>query len=90
MPNVAQSIEVNEDTTEFVFHLRAGMRWSDGVPFTADDIIFWYEDVFLNKELTPDYPIWLAPNDNPVVVEKRDDTTVIFRFAELHVDGGIL
>src|SRR5690606_29939067 len=53
IPNVAKSYEVSEDSREFTFHLREGMRWSDGHPFTADDIMFWYEDVFLNPELTP-------------------------------------
>jgi len=27
----------------------------DGEPFTADDIMFWYEDVLLNTDLTPAY-----------------------------------
>ena len=31
----------------------------DGEPFTADDFMFWYEDVALNKELTPTFPAWL-------------------------------
>ena len=43
VPNVAQSYSVNDDATEFTFRLRQGMRWSDGQPFTADDIMFWYE-----------------------------------------------
>ena len=32
----------------------AGMKWSDGQPFTADDFVFWYEDVYQNKELDAD------------------------------------
>lgn len=53
VPNVAQSLSVNDDATEVTFGLRQGMRWSDGHPFTADDIMFWYEDVLKNPELTP-------------------------------------
>ena len=34
--------------------LRRGMKWSDGQPFTADDFVFWYEDVYQNKDLVPD------------------------------------
>ena len=44
------------DATEFTFKLREGMKWSDGEPFTADDIMFWYEDVLMNEELTPRPP----------------------------------
>ncbi|WP_235549583.1 ABC transporter substrate-binding protein [Paenibacillus sp. Soil766] len=48
-PNVAKSYEVNKDSTEFTIHLRKGMKWSDGVPFTADDVIFYWEHM-LTKE----------------------------------------
>jgi len=27
------------------------MKWSDGEPFNADDFMFWYEDLLLNKDL---------------------------------------
>mgnify|MGYP003694652963 CR=1 FL=1 len=43
----------------WTIRLRKGARWSDGAPFTADDIVFWYEDVVLNKDLTPVVPGWL-------------------------------
>lgn len=81
VPNVAESYEASEDASEFTFHLREGMKWSDGHPFTADDIMFWYEDVFLNDELSPSKPSWLVINDEPVVVEKIDDFTVRFKFS---------
>jgi len=48
-PNVAKSYEVNEDSTVFTIHLREGMKWSDGVPFTADDVLFYWEHM-LTKE----------------------------------------
>src|SRR5262245_57614779 len=44
LPNVASRWEVNGDSTEFTFFLRKGMKWSDGKPFTADDIVFSIED----------------------------------------------
>lgn len=81
VPNIAESYEVNEDSTEFVFHLRRGMKWSDGEPFTSADIMFWYEDVLLNEELTPAVPTWLLSGGEPVVVEAPDEYTVVFRFA---------
>ena len=79
-PNVAESWDVSDDATTFTFHLREGMRWSDGEPFTADDIMFWYE-VFSDERLTPSkHPIYVGP-EGPVVVTKVDDTTVEFKFA---------
>jgi len=35
-------------------YLRKGLRWSDGYPFTADDILFCWEDFQLNKEIFPE------------------------------------
>lgn len=81
IPNLAESWEVNEDATEFTFHLREGTKWSDGEPFTVDDILFWYNDVVLNEELTPAKPSWLTVSDQFVGVEKVDDYTVKFTFA---------
>ena len=58
VPNVAESWEVSEDSSEFIFHLREGIKWSDGEPFTADDIMFWYNDIVLNEAITPALPGW--------------------------------
>ena len=81
-PNVAESFEVNEDSTSYTFHLRRGMKWSDGEPFTAEDILFWYEDVMMNEELSPTGPFgWLTSGGEPATVGKVDDYTVVFRFA---------
>ena len=80
IPNVAQSVEASEDAREFRFTLRRGLKWSDGAPFTADDILFWYEDILLNPELTPSLPFWLLADDKPAEVRKIDDSTVAFRF----------
>jgi peptide/nickel transport system substrate-binding protein len=46
-PNVAKSYEVNADSTEYTIHLRKGMKWSDGQPFTADDVIFYWEHMLI-------------------------------------------
>jgi len=82
VPNVFKSWEISKDGKVYTFHLRKGLKWSDGVLFTADDVMFWYEDVLLNKELTPVFPSWLTVDGEPVKVEKVDDYTVRFKFAK--------
>ena len=78
--NVAEKVDVNEDGSEYTFHLRKGHKWSDGEPYTADDVMFWYEDVYSNEELFPSKPTWSVRNDKPLVVEKIDEQTVKFIF----------
>lgn len=84
VPDVADRWEVNDDATEYIFYLREGLKWSDGVPFTADDILFWYEDMILNTELTPAPPNWFVSGGEHGVVEKIDDYTVKFSFVAPH------
>src|SRR5690606_9263005 len=84
VPDVAESYDVNPEGTEFIFYLRRGMKWSDGEPFTADDILFWYDDYFMNEELTPAKHPLLLSGGEPPVVEKVDDHTVVFRYAVPH------
>ena len=48
-PNVIKSFEHSDDYTVWTFHLREGMRWSDGDDFNADDITFWYYMCHLNN-----------------------------------------
>jgi len=83
-PNLAKAVEISDDGTEFTFTLREGHHWSDGELFTADDLVFWYEDVILNDELTPAKPTWLTSGGELGVVEKVDDFTVKFTFAQPH------
>jgi peptide/nickel transport system substrate-binding protein len=81
-PNLARSWKVSDGGKVFTFYLRKGVKWSDGKPFTADDIIFWYEDITSNKEITPRFPTWLTIEGKPGVIEKVDDYTVRFKFSE--------
>jgi len=59
IPNVAESYAVNADSTRFTFTLRDGMHWSDGSPFTADDIAFFIQDILPDPLLFPSKPTWL-------------------------------
>ena len=50
VPALAKSWEVSEDNRTYTFHLRRGVRWSDGIPFTADDVIFTFDCILAEKE----------------------------------------
>lgn len=81
IPCVAESWSTNADSTEYTFKLRKGMKWSDAEPFTADDIVFWMNDVLNNKELTPATGgPWAAGGKYGTAV-KADETTVTWKFA---------
>ena len=56
------------------------MKWSDGAPFTADDFVFWFEDLYSNKEIVPTPIADMQPQGKPGRVVKIDDTTVRFQF----------
>jgi len=83
IPNIAELVDVNDGATRFTFHLRKGMKWSDGAPFTADDIRFWYEDLLLNSEFTPSpAEPFINADGSPVAFEMIDETTFAFTFEE--------
>ncbi|MHB0877207.1 MAG: ABC transporter substrate-binding protein [Anaerolineae bacterium] len=80
-PNLAERWEISDDGKEFTFYLRQGVKWSDGEPWDANDIMFWYEDVLLNEEMSPSVPKWLTPGGELGKLEKIDDYTIKFSFA---------
>ena len=84
LPNLATRWKVEEGGRVYTFWLRRGVRWSDGQPFTADDIMFWYEDILKNEELTPVVPRDFRRGGEVVALEKLDDYTIRFRFKEPH------
>ena len=53
IPNLAKSWEISADNLQYTFHLRRGIHWSDGQPFTADDVLFTW-GCFFAKQLDVD------------------------------------
>ena len=80
-PNVAKGFSVNEEATVYTIYLREGMKWSDGEPFTAEDCVWFYNAVCLNKADGKGVRnCHKDANGNPAVVEKVDDTTFTVTF----------
>jgi len=76
-PNVAQDWEFSDGYKTLTLHLREGMKWSDGAPFTADDFVFWYEAIFSNEKLLPVKPsAW----EQLTGIEKVSDYVVALHF----------
>lgn len=80
-PNILKAYEASDDYKSWTLTLRAGMKWSDGEPFTADDFVFWYEDILLNAELTPSVPVVYTSGGEPMKLSKVDDVTIQVEFA---------
>ena len=81
-PRVFQAWESNEDATQWTFHLRRGMKWSDGDDFTADDYMYWYEHILKNDLLVPTKPWYTTWGGSMVIFEKVDDFTLKMTFAQ--------
>lgn len=80
IPNVAKDYEILDGGRTFVFHLRPGMKWSDGEPFTSEDIAFWWEDIVMNEDLNTSVPVLWRSGGEPAEFSVVDDYTVRFTF----------
>src|SRR6185437_3945581 len=81
IPNLAEEFSGNADATEFTFKLRKGLKWSDGQPFTSDDVGFFVNDIAQNKDLFPNPPDWLLVDGKLGEFTKIDDQSFKIKFA---------
>ncbi|MHB0868411.1 MAG: ABC transporter substrate-binding protein [Chloroflexota bacterium] len=81
-PSVAKDWKVSDDGKTTTIYLRKGMKWSDGQPFTANDFVFWYEEIYLNKELVTTPTAELSANGKQGKLKEIDDYTVAFEFED--------
>ena len=72
---LAESMDASEDGKVYTMKLKEGLKWSDGEPLTADDIVFTFNSINDMKQN-------LYVGGEPIKVEKVDDTTVTFTLAE--------
>jgi len=76
VPDILREVTV-EDGRIFTFHLRKGHKWSDGAPFTTEDLRYWWEDVANNEDLSPSGPpAEMLVKDKPPQVTVIDETTI--------------
>ena len=54
-PALAESWVLSENKKRIIFTLRSELKWSDGKPLTADDVIFTYQDIYLNQKIPTIY-----------------------------------
>ena len=78
MPNLAKSWNWSDDGRQLTMNLIEGAHWSDGHPFTADDVMFMWED----NVVDPNVPAALNKNSlgKGTILEKLDDYTVRWSF----------
>jgi peptide/nickel transport system substrate-binding protein len=75
-PDILEKVD-SEGERVFTFTLRAGHRWSDGEPFTAEDFRYYWEDIAQNKDLSPSgAPEFMMVDGKPPKFEVLDDRTV--------------
>ncbi len=71
----AESVTPSPDFKSWTVKLRKGSKWSNGDPFTTDDIMFWYKDkdALQNKDLMPSPPGWMKNKDGSLAQVKQVD-----------------
>ncbi|GET35896.1 extracellular solute-binding protein [Microseira wollei NIES-4236] len=95
-PNLAESWEVSEDKKRIVITLREGLKWSDGQPMTADDVVFTYNEIYFNTKIPTSVRDILEIGESRALpsVKKLDSRRVEFTVPEpfapfLRYVGGI-
>lgn len=78
VPNVAKSWKWNDDFTRLTFFLRKGHKWSDGAPFTAEDVKYWYDNLSLNPKVFEKPKNYVLVADKRMTVDVIDPQTVRF------------
>jgi peptide/nickel transport system substrate-binding protein len=85
-PALAKSWKVSSDGLQYTLTLRKGLRFSDGQPLDADDIVFTFR-VYLDENVHATQRDKLIVGDKPIAVRKMDARTVVFQLAKTYGAG---
>lgn len=83
-PALAESWDISDDKLTIVFTLRDGLKWSDGEPLTADDVVFSYNDLYLNEKIPNNYrdSFRVGSKGDFPTIRKLDDRRIEFKITE--------
>lgn len=79
-PGTAKRWEYSADGTRLTIHLRRGLKWSDGVEFTSEDLAYWAELCTEQKQRLT-WPFWALVNGKMPQWETPDRYTFVLKFA---------
>lgn len=83
VPSIAAEFEKNDTNTQFTFRLREGMKWSDGEPFSSEDLMFTITDYLSNESTIPTAPFWFSDGGNTrPSAEAPDELTLVITYTE--------
>ncbi len=83
-PELAESWEISDDKLRIIFTLREGLKWSDGQPLTVDDVIFSYNDLYLNPKIPNNYrdSFRIGKTGEFPLIRKLDNRRIEFKVNE--------
>jgi len=83
-PALAESWEISEDKLKIIFTLKDNLKWSDGQPLTVDDVVFSYNQIYLNEEIPTNVRDSLRIGQSRAfpTVEKINESQVVFTIPE--------
>ncbi len=78
IPNLAERWESSKDGLVWTFYLRPGVLWSDGAAFTAEDVVFTFNELIFNDDVPNSSRDIFTLDGKPLKVEAVDERTVRF------------